>query len=395
MGGKRTIDLSGVRIASDSSIEIDFRYNGKRCRERINLKPTPANLKRAARHRAAVLDAIERGLFDYAQTFPDSPRAAQFSAQPGAAITISRYLQDWWETEQRALKAATAAVDKRIVFNQLIPAFGDLTLTELRWPRIRDWIRAKDVGRKTQNNILSVLRRALAEALESELIDQHPMADRTIRRRKARSETSAGRRDDTIDPFSDEERQALISHASGQLRNLIQFGLWSGLRLSELFALTWSDIDWIGGRVYVRGALTQHAKEIEDTKTEAGERAMQLLPLALAALKAQKAYTFLAGNEVFQNPHTDKRWTGDLALRQRQWKTLLKRAGIRWRPPGQMRHTFASMCLMAGESPQWVAAQMGHRTWTFTAKTYYRWIPADAGEAGKRVAQLWPDKASG
>lgn len=395
MGRKRTIDLSGVRAASNTSIEIDFQYQGERCRERVKLKPTPANLKRAARHRAAVLDSIERGIFDYAATFPDSPRAAQFATQPGATITVKQYLKNWWETEKVGLKAATAAVDKRIVFNQLTPAFGDLMLTELRWPQIRDWTRAKGVERKTQNNILSVLRRALAEALESELIDQHPMADRTIRRRKARSETGSSRRNDKIDPFDDKERQALINTAHGQLRNLIQFGLWTGMRLSELFALNWEDIDWISGRVYVRGALTQHAKEIEDTKTEAGERAVQLLPKALQALKAQKAHTFLVGNEIFQNPHTGKRWTGDLALRQRQWKTLLRRAGVRWRPPGQMRHTFASMCLMAQESPQWVAAQMGYRSWTFTAQTYYRWIPTDAGEAGKKVALLWADQASG
>lgn len=61
-----------------------------------------------------------------------------------------------------------------------------------------------------------------------------------------------------------------------------------------------------------------------------------------------------------------------MALRKRQWKTLCKRASVRYRPPGQMPHTFASMALMAGESPQWVAAQMGHRDWTFTARVYYR-----------------------
>jgi hypothetical protein len=46
-----------------------------------------------------------------------------------------------------------------------------------------------------------------------------------------------------------------------------------------------------------------------------------------------------------------------LALRARQWKTLCKRAGVRYRPLGQMRHTFAPISLMAGESLQWVASQ--------------------------------------
>jgi len=214
------------------------------------------------------------------------------------------------------------------------------------------------------------------------------MANKIIRRRKSRSESAVPSKS-KIDPFSHEERTALVSAAHGQMKNLVQFGFWTGIRISELFALNWGNVDWINKRIYVEGALTQDAEEIEDTKTAAGERIVYLLPPALAALKAQKEHTFLQGDEIFQNPHTQKRWTGDMALRARQWNTLCRRAGVRYRPPGQMRHTFASMTLMAGESPQWVAAQMGHTDWTFTARVYYRWIPKDAGDAGERVVMKW------
>jgi integrase len=356
--------------------------------EKIKLKPSPANLKRAERHRAAILDAIDKGTFDYTTTFPDSKSGPQFSNQPGTAITLERFLTDWWRTEEKELKASTRAVDQRSLFNQIIPEFGNLALTDLKWRLIRDWAKSQDWSRKTQNNKLSLLRRALNEAVEQELIHHHPMANKVIRRRKSRSESTTSSKS-KIDPFSHDERTALINTARDQMKNLVQFGFWTGLRLSELFALNWENVDRINKRIYVEGALTQAADEIEDTKTEAGERTVYLLPPALSALKAQKENTFLQGDEVFQNPHTRKRWTGDLALRARQWKTLCKRAGVRYRPPGQMRHTFASMTLMAGESPQWVAAQMGHTDWTFTARVYYRWIPKDAGDAGKKVLEKW------
>ena len=55
---------SGVKAASETSIEITFAYRGVRCRERIKLKPTAANLKAAERHRAAILDAIAKGTFE-------------------------------------------------------------------------------------------------------------------------------------------------------------------------------------------------------------------------------------------------------------------------------------------------------------------------------------------
>ena len=54
-----------------------------------------------------------------------------------------------------------------------------------------------------------------------------------------------------------------------------------------------------------------------------------------------------------------------------------------------MRHTYASMMLQAGEPDMWVAKQMGHTDWTFTARTYSRWVSIDAPEAGNLAAQKW------
>lgn len=142
-------------------------------------------------------------------------------------------------------------------------------------------------------------------------------------------------------------------------------------------------------RIFVRRAHTQHSKEPETPKTAAGERYIKLLPAALEALKAQKAFTFMEGEEIFRNPRTDKRWTGDMVIRQRMWKRVLLRAGVRYRYPYQMRHTYASMMLQAGESVMWVAQQMGHTDWTFTARTYSRWVSIDAPEAGSLAAKKW------
>lgn len=384
MGRKR----SGVKAASATSIEISFQYKGQQCRERIKLQPTTINLNRAERHRLAILDSIEADTFDYGKTFPNSINAKKFANSPGNTITVEKYLLRWWKTEAPELKASTRAIDQRIIYNQIIPEFGHLNLADLTWMNIREWVRSNNWSAKTQNNKLSVLRRALNEAVETEFIDKHPMQGKVIRKRKTRSATVRPRKD-AVDPFDNKERDILIETATGQLRNLIKFDLWTGLRLSELFALTWDNVDWINSRIYIGGALTHAATEIESTKTEAGERTITLLSPALAALKAQKKHTFLADKEIFQNPYTSERWTGDMALRARQWKTLLKRAGVRWRPPGQMRHTFASMMFMAGEQPQWVAEQMGHRDWTFTARTYYRWIQKDSNGAGQKAVDKW------
>lgn len=95
----------------------------------------------------------------------------------------------------------------------------------------------------------------------------------------------------------------------------------------------------------------------------------------------------MEGEEIFRNPHTGKRWSGDMVIRQRMWKRVLLPAGVGYRY--QMRHTYASMMLQAGEPVMWVAQQMGHIDWTFTARTYSRWVSIDAPEAGSLAAKKW------
>lgn len=375
---------NGVRPASKSTIEIDFYYHGVRCKERLKLKPTPANLKRAERHRAAVLDAIERGTFDYAVTFPGSRRVAQFSHEPGANMLVRDYLDRWLKEIRPNIKASTFTIYRRIVNNQIMSKFGDLALTQISWLDVRNWLAEKDASAKTKGNILSVLRTAFDDAVEDELLDVNPLAGKKMRRK---GDTRPKK--DEIDPFSADERATIVETAKGQERNFIQFAFWTGLRISELCALDWGDVDWRGKRIFVQRALTEHSIEAETPKTAAGKRYIKLLPAALAALKAQKDHTFLAGEEIFQNPRTAKRWSGDKVIRDRMWKRILLRAGVRYRYPYQMRHTYASMMLQAGESVMWVAQQMGHRDWTFTARTYSRWVSLDAPEAGSLAAEKW------
>lgn len=110
---------------------------------------------------------------------------------------------------------------------------------------------------------------------------------------------------------------------------------------------------------------------------------------ALQALQAQKQYTFLKGEEVFQDPRYRERWAGDQAIRQRFWKPTLEAAGVRYRRPYQTRHTYASMMLSAGEPLAWVASQMGHTDTNMIARVYGRWIPDAAPDAGGKAEKAF------
>ncbi len=168
---------------------------------------------------------------------------------------------------------------------------------------------------------------------------------------------------------------------------MVHFWFWTGLRPSELIALDWSDIDFVHGKIRVNKAITQAACEAEPPKTEAGDRFVDLLPPALEALEAQKQFTFLSGEEIFQNPRTMERWDGDQPIRKTMWVYALKRAGVRYRYPYQCRHSFATMMLDAGENIRWISAQLGHVDWTFTARTYTRFMPQSFKNAGAMASE--------
>lgn len=161
------------------------------------------------------------------------------------------------------------------------------------------------------------------------------------------------------------------------------------MRTSELVALDWGDIDLVRGVVRVTRALTQKSKEAESTKTAAGRRDIKLLQPAVDALQQQKQHTWLRGAEVFQNPQTAERWTGDQSIRKTLWTWALKRGGVRYRKPYQTRHTYASMMLSAGEHPMWVAKQMGHKDLTMIARVYGRWMPDADISAGRKAVSVF------
>ncbi|WP_234790175.1 Arm DNA-binding domain-containing protein [Pseudomonas amygdali] len=346
-------DGRGVRAVSDTSIEITFMYRGVRCRERITLKPSPTNLKKAEQHKAAIEHAISIGAFDYSVTFPGSPRAAKFAPEANQE-KVAGFLTRWLDGKKRHVSSSTFAGYRKLVELRLVPALGERMVVDLKRKDVRDWLSTLEVSNKTLSNIQSCLRSALNDAAEEELVEVNPLAGWTYSRKEAPA------KEDDVDPFSPEEQQAVLAALSGQARNMMQFALWTGLRTSELVALDWGDIDWLREEVMVSRAMTQAAKgQAEVTKTAAGRRAVKLLRPAMEALKAQKTHTFLNDAEVFQNPRTLERWAGDGPIRKTMWVPAMKKAGVRYRRPYQTRHTYASMMLSAGEHPMWVAKQLG------------------------------------
>ena len=384
---KQRAERTGVKSASETSIEISFTYEGVRCRERLKLKPTPANLKKAEQHRTAILEAIYRGTFDYTYTFPESKNAIKFAKTQGDVISLSQYLQSWLSKRKNYLKTSTYDGYRKIVLNTLIPNLGQIRLSELRRKHVKEWVDTQSAGSKRIKNILSVLRKALIDAQDDDLIEVNPLYGWNY------TPADKLKKENDVDPFDQVEQGAILENCpNNAFKNLFQFAFWTGLRTSELVGLDWSDIDFVNKRVFVSKAITRASRgQAETTKTSSGTRFVKLLPPALDALNDQKKISFLSYESVFIDPRTNQRLSGDQRIRT-VWVSILKKAGVRYRRPYQTRHTFASMMLSAGENPLWVASQMGHSDWTMIAKVYGKWMPSTDQNAGQKALDIFAKK---
>jgi len=78
---------------------------------------------------------------------------------------------------------------------------------------------------------------------------------------------------------------------------------------------------------------------------------------------------------------------------QRKIQTLMKRvckaANLRIRNPHDLRHTYASILLMAHESPGYVQKQLGHSSISVTMDIYCHWIPGQ-GRKNLETALMGP-----
>lgn len=166
----------------------------------------------------------------------------------------------------------------------------------------------------------------------------------------------------------------LLDREFTRIADLVEFWFHTGLRTSELYGLRWPSIDFRKKEMMIHEVMVRG--EHKDTTKTSQSRIVHLSDRAMDLLLAQKAFTFMKGEYVFEHPTFNEPWGDERAFRRSFWKPTLKRTGIRYRRPYQLRHSNASMRLMSGQVLGYAASQMGHDVKIF-AEVYARWISGE------------------
>lgn len=374
--GPRT---SGVEVR-ETSIRIIFTFQGKQrketlCLDNEPLSPTPANIKYATRIAAEVRDKVRTGLFAYSDYFPQSRHA-----KPDHVGTVGEFMDKWYA--QLELKPSTLSEYKRMKENFWKPALGRKRVDKITHSDITTALKSGTwSSNRTRNNMLYMLRAVFNLAVADGVIHKNPCA--TIENAQWQRKKP--------DPFSIVEANRIIASLHEkqhqQVANFYEFMFFSGLRTGEGLGLDWENVDLHKRIVVIRQSFVRG--EMQETKTSS-ERTVKLTNRALDALKRQKAWTLLdKSGRVFHNPSTNRPWAKEQNISEPYWKPALKLLGIRYRRPYNTRATYATIGLMSGARPAYMAAQLGHSLEVFY-RDYADWIADqdDDREMGKIEAQI-------
>jgi integrase len=324
----------------------------------------------------------------------DTPKEAPSSTTP----TVEAFAPVLIATARAKNKPSSVGTKEAILRVHILPRLGGLRLDDVTYAVIEDLklaltdtlvanvtrrregtpIKAatRKLSQKTINNVLTVLRRMLVIAKKRGLIASVPEVEWY---RPAPNE---------FDFLTFDEAARLVATADGEARTMIVVALRTGLRLGELMALRWQDVDLVGGRITVRVNLV---RGVVGSPKSNKAREVALGDQALAALKAQR---HLRGPLVFcdQDGAHQRVPVVRYALAR-----ACKRASLRHVGWHVLRHTFASHLVMRGAPLKAVQELLGHATIQMTMR-YAHLSPDVARSAVKllddapaaAVARPWP-----
>jgi len=229
------------------------------------------------------------------------------------------------------------------------------------------------LSNKRINGIVGVLRQILNEAA-----DRYDFASpvSTLKPLKVR-------RSDVL-PFTLDEVHRLLATVRPDYRDYLLVRCFTGMRSGEIDGLKWKYVDFDRKLILVREAMV--LGEDEYTKTDGSQRDIQMSTLVFEALRRQEVATRKLSDYVFCN--REGKPIDNTNFTDRVWRPLLRHLGLQLRRPYQMRHTAATLWVAAGESPEWIARQLGHTSTQMLFKVYSRFVPNLTRQDGSAMERL-------
>jgi integrase len=257
------------------------------------------------------------------------------------------------------VKPSTLYGYKHKIETNFKPKWKSLELSSITTGNLQTYVaeRLKTVSGKTVSNDLTVLKEMFKHAYEWGYLKNNP-AERIKRPKYTRGE---------VDILNPDEVNMLISKTSDLYRTAFLTSALTGLRAGELWGLQWGDIDWNSKQIHVRRSLWKG--NFQTPKTKKSIRKVDISDHLVRELKKWKLQCPI-GELDLVFPGADGKPSSHDNVAKRHFNPALRRAGLRQVSFHSLRHTNASMRILANQNIKYLSSQLGHSSIQITLDVY-------------------------
>lgn len=284
------------------------------------------------------------------------------------------WILEWLEDKKNYVKESTYASYANIVYNHLIPKIGNYKLKEINNHVIQKYILSLykngrvdsggGLSQKTVRDIITIIKLSLRKALKDKLIDyidlefDYPTSSSNLK----------------VKYFDKLEQRKIIIYCleSFTLKDIgILLSLQTGMRIGELCALKWEDINFNKNIIYINKTLQRiYNKETGKTKVVVTNpktvKANREIPIDKDFAKLLKIFRNGNKNYVLTNTETSME---PRSFRKYYYK-IIENTKISKISFHSLRHTYASNCIRLGVDYKTVSELLGHASVNITLNIY-------------------------
>lgn len=266
--------------------------------------------------------------------------------------TVAEWSKKWLEIYKKdKVQYNTYSNYKMYVEKHIIPALGHLKLEQVRPAHIEQFfLMKKQLSNSAQHHINIALKNIFETAIENRLCVSNPVSALKVPRKQEKE----------IDVFSKDEIENIINKAnSHKYGYLVLLLLYTGLRINEMTALQWNDVDIENEIITIRHAFTrsQNGWILKSPKSGKIRYVGITSPLKSILSSIPKESLFVVSEN-----------RNNLTMHQyeKRYKSFFDDTGIRYLSPHKCRHTYATYLLRGGADLRAVQSLLGHSSTTVT-----------------------------
>lgn len=278
-------------------------------------------------------------------------------------------LNMWLNEKKLYVRNSTYKNYLSLVNSHIINFFKDIDVEEIKANDIKQFMLKKysEIDSGSCLNIQKILKQSFEYAVENDFIFETPYKKMRTPKKEMKE----------VNVFTNEEIEKILNapkFKQTKYADIISIAYRTGMRIGEIMALKWEDIDFKNKFLTVKRTYSKYNNGkpcIEEPKSKSSKRRIELDIQCMKIFQQTKSTH--SSEFVFCNKNGNML---SYTIITKNFKKMCEEAGVPYRNFHTLRHTHASVLLSNGVHPKIVQERLGHSKISITLDIYSHLIPS-------------------